>query len=116
MGGGQRGIAADARGQAVARYAVLQVIENFRLPGVLARPVGAWLEGERIEVRFDIAGRARVVVVAPGATDAGGPFEDQLVVEAGLLQADGHADAGEAGADDGNTEHGGLAGHGHSLF
>ena len=53
-------------------------------------------------MRCGIGFRARVPVVPPGATDAFGPLEDD-VVDTDPLQFDGDDDAGEAGTDDRDT-------------
>ncbi|MCY1369407.1 hypothetical protein D9M69_564450 [compost metagenome] len=51
-------------------------------------------------MRGHVAGRAGVAVVAPGAADLAALLEDQKVVDAGLLQLDGQAQAAEPGTDD----------------
>lgn len=51
-------------------------------------------------MRLDVARSARIVVLAPGATDLRGLFENQEVALAARPQAQAHADAGEAGAHD----------------
>jgi len=51
-------------------------------------------------VRRHVAGRARVGVVAPGAADLAGAFEDREGADAPLQQPDRGADAGKARADD----------------
>ena len=90
----------DVRTDAVLVGAVPQVLEDLPLRGEVARPAGPRLERERVEVRLHVAGAARVVVVAPGAADVARLLEDDEVVDSRLLQADGHAQAGEAGSDD----------------
>jgi hypothetical protein len=47
--------------------------------------------------------RSGVGVVPPRAADLRGPLEHHHVVAAGALQQVGEADAGEAGADDGDA-------------
>jgi hypothetical protein len=44
------------------------------------------------------------VVFSPGAPDRAGALEHQVWAGVGLLQLNGHADAGEAGADDGDPK------------
>jgi hypothetical protein len=47
-----------------------------------------------------VALAARVGVVPPGAADVVGALEQDEVLDPRLLEADRHAQAGEAGADD----------------
>jgi hypothetical protein len=42
-------------------------------------------------VRPDVAGQTGVGVVAPGAAEVVGPVQDDEIVDAGLLERDGHA-------------------------
>ena len=53
-------------------------------------------------MRLHVAAAARVVVHPPGAADAGFLFEQQEVLLAPLLEANGHAEAGKAAAEDGD--------------
>jgi hypothetical protein len=94
------GVEANLRTQPVLVHALQDIGVDFRLRRVLARPVVLGLEGKRIEVRRHVAGGARIVVVAPGAADLAGLFQQQEVVLAGLAQLHGQAQAGEAAADD----------------
>ena len=89
------------------RSARLHVGENLRLIRPLARPVGLLLEREAVEERGRVAGCARVVVVAPGAADPVRLLQDREGVDAGFLQSDREAQAGKAGADDGDPQRGG---------
>ncbi len=50
-------------------------------------------------MRRDVAGRAGVGVVAPGAADLAAPLDDEEVVATLLGQADRRAQTGEAAAD-----------------
>src|SRR5205814_9616000 len=68
--------------------------------GVRAAPVRVEREGERVQVRGDVALAAGIAVEPPGAADVLPALEDREVVQARLLEADGHAQAGEARADD----------------
>src|SRR5205085_6913526 len=63
------------------------------------RPVVVGRERELIVVVWRVDGAARIAVLEPGAADVGILFED-LKGNAGLLQLDGNADAGDTGADD----------------
>jgi hypothetical protein len=51
-------------------------------------------------VRLDVDRTARIAVVAPRPTEIRRALEDLEVADAGLTQANGHAKAGEASADD----------------
>ena len=88
--------------QAVLAPAAFQVTLDFWLLGKHARPVGVLLERKRIQMRLHVTAATRVVVDPPGTADAGFFLEQQKVMFAGLLQADGHAQAGEARADNGH--------------
>src|SRR5690242_16551099 len=57
-------------------------------------------ERERVEVRRDVARRARVGVGAPDAADGLAPFEDLEVLDPDLAKPDLHPDAPEAAAYD----------------
>ncbi len=78
----------------------LEVVPDLVLGRERLAPLGVEREGEGVEVARDVAGAARVGVVAPGAADVGAALEDREVVEAGVHELDGHGDAREAGADD----------------
>jgi hypothetical protein len=78
----------------------LQVLLDLRLWGVDPAPAGVRGERERVQVRRDVAGRARVRVVAPRPADAIAPVEDDEVADPGLPEPDRHADTGETAADD----------------
>jgi hypothetical protein len=94
----------DVRAQRVFVGAVLEVRADLFLLGEHARPARVLLERERVHVRLHVAGHARVVVVAPGAADGRRLLEDGEVVDAGLLEPDPHAQAGEAAADHRDAE------------
>lgn len=98
------GIAADTTGQTVLVDAVTDIAVDFHLRRVLARPVRLGFEGIGIQVRRHIAGRARIMVVAPGATDLGSLFQNQEVALSGLLQLDRQTDAAKAGTNDQHTQ------------
>ena len=66
-------------------------------------------------MRGHVAGGARVAVVAPHAAHVVRAFDDREVVDAGTLQRDRHADAGEAGADDDRRKRCGGAGGARSI-
>ena len=80
--------------------ATLKIGVNFRLNRKHARPVRVRREGERIEMRGDITGRARINIVTPDATDRVRLFQNDEILDAALLQAMRHPDAAKAGSDD----------------
>ena len=55
-------------------------------------------------MRGDVAAAARIGVEPPGAADGVAALEHHEVLDPGLAQLDGHAQAGEAGADDGDVD------------
>ena len=83
-----------------SRAHVLEVGEDLRLRRVTARPVVARGERERVQVRGDVAGGARVGVRAPDPADRVAALEHGQLLEPGLAQPDRRADAAEPGADD----------------
>jgi len=80
--------------------AVLDVAEDLGLGGIRAGPVGVRCVGQAVQVRRDIAGRARVAVGSPGAADTVVAFEQHHVVHADPGQLVGHGQTTEACADD----------------
>jgi len=97
---GDFGIEADMRGQPVFGDAVFQVSQDLVLAAVAPRPDVILLEGIGVELRGHIAGRARIVVVAPDAAGRRRALEDREAFDPGLLQRDTEANAPEAAADD----------------
>src|SRR5579864_644280 len=55
-------------------------------------------------MRGDIAGAARIAVVAPRAADIGRLLDDEERIDAGPAQRHAHAQSAEAGADDENGD------------
>jgi hypothetical protein len=94
--GAQPGATADV----VLVHAVLGVGLELVAGRVDAGPRGPLLEGELVAERRDVHGDARVGVPVPGSADAVALLEHQVVAEAGAVEADGRADAGEPTADD----------------
>src|SRR5690606_24672865 len=72
---------------------------DLGLGGERARPTGVEGERVRVEVRRYVARGAGVGVVAPGAADLGGSFQDEKVLSRSG-QLDGCAESGEPAADD----------------
>ena len=97
---GDLGAEAQMAVEPMPAHAVLEVAEDVGLRREAARPVALALEGVRVQVRGDVAGRARVGVLAPHSADPIRLLEDRELVEAVLLETDAHAHAGEAAADD----------------
>ena len=91
---------ADVRVDAVLASDPAQVLPDLGLRRERPAPVRVGRERERVQVRGHVAGAARVGVIAPGAAQLLGPLEHDEVVDALLLQADRHAQPGEARADD----------------
>lgn len=60
-----------------------EVGENLLLAGVLSSPGRILGEGVGVESRPDVAAAARVLVVVPGATEAGGLLKDDLGILSG---------------------------------
>jgi hypothetical protein len=81
-------------------HAALGVLLELVARRVGLRPVVALFERELVAGRRDVDADARVGVPVPGAADAVAGFEQDRVVEPGLVELDGGADAGEPGADD----------------
>jgi hypothetical protein len=90
----------DAREDLEALGAAAQIVADLGLGGVGVRPVGVGQEGERVEVRGNVAPAARIGVGVPAAANVGGALEHEEVVDPPLLEPNCHAQAGEAGAHD----------------
>ena len=90
--------------QVVAPGHLLDVGLDLGLAGEGAAPAGVLLVGERVQDAGDVAGAARVGVVAPGAAEVVGALEDHEVLDAVLLERDRHPDAGQPGAGDGDLD------------
>ena len=88
----------DVRADAVLVGAVPQVRQDLLLLREIARPFRPRLEGERVQVRLHVASGPGIVVVAPGAPDLARLLQHDEIVDAGLLEPDGHSKAREAGA------------------
>src|SRR5438876_2830023 len=99
-GAGDLRAEAEVADEVVLPRAVLHVVADLFLGGPQSRPVRLLLEREAVEGGRDVAGGARVGVVAPGAAQAVRLLEDRERVDAGLLQLDAEAEPREARADD----------------
>ena len=79
--------------------------EDLRRPGVLLRrDVAELLEQRQVDVRLDVAQRARVAVPVPRAAEVAALLDDADVVDAGLAQAGAGEQAAEAAADDDDVD------------
>ena len=85
---------------AVLVRAAAQVVADLGLARVGLAPPRVGREGERVEVRGHVAGAPRVGVVVPRAADVVTPLEHREVLDPLLLEANRHAEAREAAADD----------------
>ena len=102
VGAGHLVAEADARRDVVLVGAAPDVGPDLLLGGVDVAPVRVRRERVRVEVRLDVDRAARIAVVAPRAPEVLRALEDLEVVDAGLPQADRHAEPGKPGADDGD--------------
>src|SRR5207248_1890872 len=68
-------------------------------------PARVLLERERVQVRRDVAGAARIRVVPPGTAEVAGLLQDDEVLAACLLELDPHAQPGKPGPDDHDLSH-----------
>ena len=71
---------------------------------LLLRDVADLLEQRQVDVRLDVALRARVAVPVPGAAEVAALLDDADVVDAGLLEAGAGEQAAEAAADDDDVD------------
>ena len=99
-----RRLVADQTIHTTSRSHLLEVVEDLSLRRIGPRPVRVLLKRIRIEVRRHVAAAPRIGVVAPGAAERRGLFEDDNIAAARLEQLDGHADPGKPGAEDGDAE------------
>ena len=80
------------------RAAVGEDLRRARV--LLARHVAELFEQRQVDVRLDVAHRARVAVPVPGAAEVAALLDDAHVVDAGLAQPRAGQQAAEAAADD----------------
>jgi hypothetical protein len=97
----QLGVEPGVREDPEALGAAAQVVEDLVAHRVGAVPVRVARERERVQVRRDVALAAGIAVGPPGAAHVAAALDDDEVLRALLLQPDRHAEAAEAGADDG---------------
>ena len=71
---------------------------------LLLRDVADLLEQRQVDVRLDVAHRARVAVPVPGAAEVAALLDDADVVDAGLAQPRAGEQAAEAAADDDDVD------------
>src|SRR6266536_535578 len=77
---------------------------DLALGRVHASPMRIERKGEGIQMRGDVAGAARIRVVAPCPPDICRPFEHHKVFLSVLLESNRHAQAGEPRSQDGYTD------------
>ena len=80
--------------------AVAEILKDFGLGCVFARPVGFECEGERIEHGGDIAAATGIGIVEPGAAEVVGLFQDRQRVETRFFEPHGQAESADARPDD----------------
>jgi len=80
--------------------AVLLVAVNVRLARIKPRPVEILLERERVQRRRDVAGRAWICVIPPGATDLVRLFQHYEIGDPSLAQFDRHSESAKSGSYD----------------
>ncbi len=90
-----------------------QVGEDLGLRRPFATPLGVRCEREAVQVTRNIARGSGVGVVAPGATERVGLFEDRERMDSRPSQQDSQADPAETGPDD--QDAGGPPGHGPTI-
>ena len=78
----------------------LDIGMNLCRPRIGGRPVRILLERVGIQMRGHVAGTAGIGIVAPGAADVVGTFENHEILDAFLLETNTGVDAGKTGADD----------------
>ena len=81
------------RPQAVLLRDIIDVYEEFRLRRIEAAPIGLLREGERIEMRGNIASAAGIDVVAPGAAKIVSLLDDDEILATRHAHARAHAQA-----------------------
>lgn len=89
---------------------------DFRSRGQVPTPVRVAFETVGIEMRGDVAGQARVGIVAPGAADPIGLFVESDITVALCLQTNAGKNSGHAGAENDDPWLGGGHGCGSSVL
>ena len=90
---------ADLVQHAMTARDVLDVVLDLGLRRVAARPARVGREGELVQVRGDVAGRAGIGVVVPHAADSLAALEHGHVVVPGPAQHHDRGDTGKAASD-----------------
>src|SRR5262245_54300822 len=100
-----QGLKEGAAVQIVLFADAARVREDFRREGILLfRQVSSLLEQRQINVRLDVALRARIAVPVPGAAEVAALLDDAKVLNARLAQACAREQTAEAAADDHNLQ------------
>src|SRR5215472_18350008 len=100
----------DFRDQGLKESAAIQIVlladaarvrEDFRREGILLfRQVSGLLEQRKIDVRLDVALRARIAIPVPGASKVAALLDDAQVLHARLTQTCAREQTAKATADD----------------
>jgi hypothetical protein len=83
---------------------VVDVGLDLGLAGEGAAPGWVLLIGVGVQDAGDVTRAPGIAVVTPGAAQVAGPLEHHEVLDPVAAQRDGHAQAGEAGARDGDLD------------
>ena len=97
---GDLGLEPQVRTQFEPGHQRLEVVEDLGLFGELPGPVGLGREREAVEVRRDVAPRARIAVVPPGSPHPVGLLEEGEGVASGEFELDRHRQPTRAPTDD----------------
>ena len=98
------GVQLQIPSQLIALCAAFEVLQDLRLAGPQARPVGIEVERIGIQMRLHIAGQTGIGVDPPGAADAVLAVEDREVTKAVLPQENPQRQPTRARADDSHRE------------
>lgn len=96
------GVEVKVRPDPVLVGAVLHVGEDLGLLRERPAPVELGLERIGVEVRHHIAAGTWIRVVTPGTADTVGLLENREALDPGALELDGHAEAAQPSAEDGD--------------
>src|SRR5215472_2695838 len=113
VGGGDARAEAQMRAEPTLAGQRVQVGQDL-LPRRKAAAPPARPERERVQVRRHVTGEAGVGVVPPGPAEVAGPVDHEEVLDARLLERQGHADPAETSADNDHAVRR-LPGHGPSF-
>ena len=83
-------------------HQMMDIAKNFLTAGETPRPVRVRREGIGIQVGGNVTGGPGILVIPPGATHGVASFQNHEIIDAGLLETNGHAQTREAGT---NNQH-----------